>query len=111
MSSSAGSPTGDPGVKGSTGGPTLYRIFEAATSYLAVFEHVGAIEADNAEHALRLFYKEPPEVERIAVAVASSRWQPRPIKAREPRTSLGAPLEMPAVIPGQVSMLESPEAS
>lgn len=91
--------------------PTRYLIFEASAqedaSPLAQFEYVGEATADNAELALRAFYKEPPPTERVAVAVAASRWQPRPIRAREPKTSLGAPIEMPALA-GQESMFVVP---
>lgn len=90
---------------------TLYLIFEDVGSVpLTRFEYVGGAEADNAEHALRVFYKEPPSSTRTAVAVASSRWQPRPVKAREPKTTLGAALAMPtneevAEIAGQETLL------
>lgn len=94
---------------------TRYLVFEArareGVSLLAVFEYVGDVSADSADHALRDFYKEPPETEQVAFAVAASRCQPRPIKAREPKTSLGAPIEMPTiagVLEGQESMFVVP---
>lgn len=73
---------------------TRFLIYEADDEEGLGLRLAGAQQAKGADEALRAFYAEPPDEKTYAAAVSENQFRIRPIKAREPKVTIGEPIKV-----------------